>query len=267
MQFPDFTPFFFEPISFSLFYEKLNPEYHFVSEAIVQETYDAWLDEFLRRSKKFYHAQYVRHENFVLRDFWREYKIPEYSTPSEYDLDREWNGKYRDSGLYEHQNKYILISQQIIEARNDLNLQSGDGNLLRVAEKFNASIRRPLPAKAINELWFNTTINNPTELESDLRCLDYPVYLKSSHWARLKSAMLLIHDAVCQADFCFQEGESWYFGDWESDIHVHHLNYGNLGNERYNDLVLLCSRHHALWHENIQKIGTPGIEVFDEWIF
>ena len=60
----------------------------------------------------------------------------------------------------------------------------------------------------------------------------------------------------------FYTGEAWY-GD-ESYIHVHHLNYEHIGNERYDDLVLLCDKHHAMWHENMKRIGSPGFNIVDE---
>jgi len=102
---------------------------------------------------------------------------------------------------------------------------------------------------------------------NELRRLEYRMYLQSYHWARVRAATLLIHDAICQSDECYSIGESWYYGDWESDIHVHHLNYENIGNERYQDLVLLCSRHHARWHENMKNTGRPGVELYDDWLF
>ncbi len=58
--------------------------------------------------------------------------------------------------------------------------------------------------------------------------------------------MLLIEQARCSA--CGIWADSYYGGDWETDIHVHHLHYRNKGFERYEDLQLLCKEHHHEAH-------------------
>ena len=113
----------------------------------------------------------------------------------------------------------------------------------------------------IDELWFNTTIDTTSDEQSKLQELSYPIYLKSDYWKRVRMAMLLIHRAVCQAKPCWSMNESWYFGDWETDIHVHHLSYANVGRERYRDLALLCSKHHDLWHAAQKQRLPPNFEI------
>ena len=126
------------------------------------------------------------------------------------------------------------------------------------------NLRQRPSTKAINELWFNTTINNPGDVVSQLRALTYPEYLKTKHWQRVRAAMMLIHKAICQAEGYYEMDESWFFGG-ESEIDVHHLHYRNKGNERYSDLALLCKDHHKLWHSN-EATGKPQIAIFEgEW--
>ncbi len=48
-------------------------------------------------------------------------------------------------------------------------------------------------------------------------------------------------------------GESWYGGN-ESDLEIHHLDYSNRGNERFDDLAVLCKRHHELIHQNLKEL-------------
>ena len=211
----------------------------------------------------FYHAQYARHENFVLRGFQADHNMPADSSPSEWGLDDIWQEEYINSGLQEHYEDFQFFSERITQNRENLQHRISHQN---PAERLNLALSRQIPTKVINELWFNTTINNPESIVSDLCQLPYKIYLKSLHWARIKAAMLLIHRAVCQEEWHSIAGESWYFGDWESDIHVHHLNYTHRGNERYNDLVLLCSKHHSLWHTNMDKIGNPGFNILDDEI-
>jgi hypothetical protein len=138
------------------------------------------------------------------------------------------------------------------------------GESLEELAKFGREIsqkQRP-PAKIINELWFNATINNSDDVASLLRHTLYPDYLKTSHWQRVRAAMMIIHKACCQAEGCHELFESWYFG-WESDIDVHHLHYQNKGNERYADLALLCKDHHKQWHYNKDN-GLPQIQILDQ---
>jgi len=262
-QLSSFNHFTFEPIDFHQFYEAFDLKYRFLPNTYAQEIFDAWLFKFLKRVDMFYYAQYIRHENLLMREFRKEHNLPEDSNPSEWALDDVWQEKCNNTGLHEHHEDFQYRRESINETRKEL--QKRIGHKL-FADKLDSVISNPLPMKAINELWFDTTICNPESLVNDLHQLSYERYLKSPHWARVKSAMLLIHKAVCQEEFHFTVGESWYFGDWESDIDVHHLNYKNLGNERYKDLILLCRKHHTMWHENMKTIGSPGINIVDDII-
>lgn len=99
------------------------------------------------------------------------------------------------------------------------------------------------------ERWFNINIETlSSEQIRQWRRLPYPEYLQSPHWRRIRAAMLLINNAHCGD--CDKEGygESYYGGGWESELHVHHRTYKNFGKERYQDLDLLCQKHHRIRH-------------------
>jgi hypothetical protein len=73
----------------------------------------------------------------------------------------------------------------------------------------------------------------------------YNEYLKSKHWLLLRKKYIT-KDTVCA--LCKERN---------SPLQLHHLNYTNLGNEKRNDLVVLCSTCHKLIHKsksNIPKI-------------
>jgi hypothetical protein len=105
----------------------------------------------------------------------------------------------------------------------------------------------------ITREWFNTVVSNNADDEvARLKSMPYPEYLKTPHWRRVRSAMLLAHGARCQSDIC-QNNDSYWVGG-ESRIHVHHATYKNRGNERFEDLRLLCDQCHKKWHDTKEDI-------------
>lgn len=76
---------------------------------------------------------------------------------------------------------------------------------------------------------------------------DYQSYLRSLRWkARRLGAIALAraHCADCGA---------------AADLHVHHLTYDRIGNERDEDLVVLCSACHEVRH---QLRPHPGVVLY-----
>jgi len=256
-----FMYFFFEPLEFDLFYHRLQPEYNFPSVEDAQRIYGEWLNEYLARADRFYTAQFDLHFRQVVNDFRDEFDLPEYSNPAEFGLAAEWDYTRRVNGLDAHRREY----QDFIERSSSMSgcFSQGDdsGEKMKLVGDV---LRRPVPLRAANALWFNTTINNPQSVVDELSRLTDAQYIQSTHWARVRAAMLLIHRAICQAQPHFIVGESWYGGGWETDLHVHHLNYEHLGNERYEDLMLLCEEHYYAWHENMMTTGNPGMTIMDD---
>ncbi len=117
----------------------------------------------------------------------------------------------------------------------------------------------PVQPRLYNEIWFNWVINNTDQERERLARLPYDQYLKTSHWRRVRSAMLIVRNRTCSATDCDVMGEPLSGVDMV-DLHVHHVNYVNRGNERFKDLLLLCKRHHLALHNgaNLGFIREPG---------
>lgn len=97
--------------------------------------------------------------------------------------------------------------------------------------------------------WFDYVALPPQKdyVVRGLRQMPYPDYLKTDHWRRVRSAVLITRGSKCDRQDCSASWEGAYFGD-QVDLHVHHLTYANRGRERYADLELLCSQCHAKEH-------------------
>lgn len=102
-------------------------------------------------------------------------------------------------------------------------------------------------------LWFNRLIHNPNPEQNRLQKLSYKEYLLTSHWQTVRNALLLIYRSRCQENSCIKSPNAC--ASYDSDIHVHHLSYDNLGNERFDDLTLLCAEHHRTLHTNANTIN------------
>ena len=64
---------------------------------------------------------------------------------------------------------------------------------------------------------------------------EYLLYLKSPEWRTVRK------QALINAAYRCQECGVWLK---PSLLHVHHLNYDNLGDEDPEDLLVLCQQHH-----------------------
>lgn len=67
----------------------------------------------------------------------------------------------------------------------------------------------------------------------------YIKYLKSFRWYRTRLALFAKRGKKCE------ECESLH------EIQVHHITYGNLGNEKYKDLKILCIACHTAEHDRL----------------
>ncbi len=80
--------------------------------------------------------------------------------------------------------------------------------------------------------------------------LEYKKYLNSSHWKQIRYQIYRKHP-LCK--FCYRK-------NW---LNIHHKTYVRLGNERLNDLVVLCKFcHHALHAEKPEE----GVITIREWL-
>lgn len=74
----------------------------------------------------------------------------------------------------------------------------------------------------------------------------YSEYLKSKHWREIRNAAIVHADRRCQ--LC----------DSSKGLQVHHRNYKSLGQERLDDVVVLCGACHHAFH-------FPGDHLTDVW--
>lgn len=68
---------------------------------------------------------------------------------------------------------------------------------------------------------------------------EYQEYLQSPHWKRVQYAMYHIRPEDCE--LCYQTAHTY---------NIHHIRYENIGNENFDDLVVLCERCHKMVHED-----------------
>lgn len=78
----------------------------------------------------------------------------------------------------------------------------------------------------------------------------YHAYIKSSAWKNKRQEALNFHGRYCRV--C---GTS-------KNIGVHHLTYKNLGNEKMEDLTILCWEHHNEHHEDLKAKEKSFTESF-----
>lgn len=69
-------------------------------------------------------------------------------------------------------------------------------------------------------------------------CFSYEDYLQSKHWKRFRLKALKHHGKICM--LCGVTEVNFF--------HVHHLTYENLGNEKLEDVVVLCPECHSIVH-------------------
>lgn len=248
-----FESFFFKPLSFEYFVDDLAQNTEAKSSEVLLLTYLGWTIDYCRKAQYFYQYQYRKHSDITWKKFCDQFNIPEYENPSNFGFDLEWNDWKGEYQLDIHYDEYqeaiqdLSILQKSSESKlNSVNLE-GDKEIISYRD--------------IDKIWFNRIVNNSPQMAEELRILPYEKYLETSHWKKIRSAIMLISKAVCRAKSCNIVSESWY-GGAESELDVHHLTYVNRGNERFDDLALLCRYHHELIHSNLHEHGKLGIEIF-----
>jgi hypothetical protein len=86
-------------------------------------------------------------------------------------------------------------------------------------------------------LMFEMTLREP-------EYFDYQAYLQSEHWQSLREQKLEEAEHKCQV--C----------NSREHLNVHHRTYRDLGNEKLNDLTVLCKRCHEAFHSLVElKLG------------
>jgi hypothetical protein len=200
--------------------------------------WEEWEDEFNNNRYRYLHAMEIQ---FIERE-WKNFRI-DFDIPDGEGSEFEWFPE-----AAEGRQQYIeCVVSKMSELRDER--QPGEfhsskkivDDMLRMAD-----IRGFYLHDFLNEMWFNLTISTSPELIDELRDCKYKNYLATDHWQKVRHAALLIHNARCQEDDCYDLMETWWFS--LDSLHIHHLTYKNRGCERYRDLTLLCEAHHRKVH-------------------
>lgn len=88
---------------------------------------------------------------------------------------------------------------------------------------------------------FNCYGLHTTRLEL-LQSMPYPAYLQTPEWEAKRLAALRRADNHCE--LCYAE----------QTLHVHHKTYARRGDERLSDLIVLCERCHARFHDILPEV-------------
>ena len=63
----------------------------------------------------------------------------------------------------------------------------------------------------------------------------YKAHINSSKWKNIKEALFKLRGRKCESKLCVEQS---------SQLEVHHLHYETFGNERFSDLMIVCSSCH-----------------------
>ena len=77
----------------------------------------------------------------------------------------------------------------------------------------------------------------------------YPLYLKSAEWYLVRQVFFMVSGGHCANIGCDTEATQ-----------LHHLSYMTIGCERFEDLIPLCQRCHAYFHQRVKVLGKSGVE-------
>ncbi len=83
---------------------------------------------------------------------------------------------------------------------------------------------------------------------------EYLEYLKSPQWRAFRKKALVSADYQCADPDCTVS----------TRLHVHHLNYAQLGRESLTDVKVLCNFHHAAEHRRISQRNLEDAR-FEGW--
>jgi len=251
----DFEYFFFKPLGLKEFIEKFNHHPNNYPLEQLKNVYIQWSIDYCRKAQIFYQFQYRKHADLTWSAFCQTYSVPDYEHPNNFNLEIEWQNWKEEYRLNSHYDEHQEIHQSLVH------LQETAQQKLDTKTSF--PTEEVISNREIDKVWFNQIINNSPQKIEELKLVsheNYEKYRQTTHWQRTRAAILLISKAVCQAKECNSIGESWYGGN-ESDVEVHHLDYSNIGNERFDDLALPCRYHHGLLHINLKNEGSMGIEI------
>ena len=86
--------------------------------------------------------------------------------------------------------------------------------------------------------------------------IPYKKYINSPDWAAKKERF--------KKSGLFRKGRCWVCTSTKIETHIHHQTYKRLGNERLNDLRILCAVCHAAIH-NRMHLKSPAGKMRRKW--
>ncbi len=230
-------------------------EHHFqktvLDKDILRSGYASWLRQFQYESRCFYSEQHVDHLELVFNDFSRQYDLGEFSQEAFYDIDSRglrnaWKKQEEQAGLEDHAKARTLALEQLQTYISRLEREKAIPPDLPGVSSFSTHQEFIDCLNGFDRVWFDmiVVVNSPEEQEQ-LRSLPYYAYLKTQHWRRIRAALLLLnYEHRCERCWVKPAG----LPNGQRDLHVHHKSYKNRGNERFDDLALLCTNCHAAIH-------------------
>lgn len=227
------------------------------------EVYKEWVDNFIRRACIFSGAQFSRHREIVMATATREIGCLDADTVLEY-YEYELDGIAERMGLNQHRHAHVRYLEYL-DGLHDPNrplLVSRKDVLLKYMERLTSDVPSPdFFTPMLDGYWFNKMMTPGLYGDvSELRQMPYQDYLETRHWRAVRSAMMMLNSGRCQAAHGYLT-DSWWFGS-ESQLNVHHLTYANRGNERFEDLLLLCNGCHEKTHAH----GIRAAMLGSEWL-
>lgn len=221
----------------------VNPDY-------LEYFYSRWVHEYQRSVVLFMNCQYAWHRQAEFKEFTRHFNL---HLLTEYDLEC-YPDYYPDWKEWQENSESLQSHRSALRAETSKGRSSGgltslkDYSLVFMADMQNGWNDEQIDRA--NAAWFdaNIPVNSFAQIQQ-FRKLPYVEYLQTSHWKRIRSAILLINKAHCKDCDASGSGESYYGGGWEAELQVHHLHYKNFGKERYRDLALVCDQHHHARHQ------------------
>lgn len=227
-------------------------------EQFTHEAFVEWYHSYSRFASICYRAQYQHHWDIVWSAFCKEYGWPIDDPLDSYQRE-VFNAYAEPRGLLRHEWNYQAAESRL-EQTDDM-LDPNRPIIYDMRQAYERLIRR-MESTVVHPddhiiqfqlygLWFNTIVGNSPDTAAELRRMPYDEYLKTDHWRRVRTAMLIAHRGRCQGNICWQMDSYWFDEKW---LHVHHMTYKNRGNERYADLRLVCKECHEHIHE-----GKTGI--------
>lgn len=237
------VPYLYTPMSFEWFIFQPLPQSLFNScvpsdcPERTQAFWQAWTTNYDHACYIFYRQQLEEHWQLLARDFCRSRGLNS-DTPTDYVEDYEWRDEWRDVLDLNPTYNAHREAFELWNSRRQKPVKSADFLWEALGTKDMTLVKHWSDTKlAAKAQWFSFNIpdQSPTAI-AELKRLPPNAYLGSHYWRRVRSALILINNSMCE------QCQESFAGDWP-DLWVRRMQY-NTGEERYPDLKLLCKIHH-----------------------